>query len=164
MNLQEFKEYQEKEEKLHDLMETAKYLRAESRRHMPARARNNDWELRNWKENTQRAFKNLGPVERELSALKSEVFKLRKIANLGIGEWVKEPSDGMKHIGGSSRGYIHPEFGKVSHYTFGGWSMQRVAANASVQWEFEGRIYRREWSGSTARQSSYDYLKRTFGI
>ena len=165
MNLQEFTDYQKLELELADKIETAKYLRSEARRPFPARARNNSYETKVWKDKIAHARQLLIPVERELSALKSQVYKLRKVASLGVGEWVKEDVPATKHLAGSSRVYNHPEFGSVRHYSFGGWSMQRVAASATVEWTSpEGKTFRREWSGGTARDAARSYLKSVYGI
>lgn len=165
MNLQEFTNYQYLEQKLADLIETAKYLRSESRKPFPARARNNSYETKVWKDKVNFARERLSPVERELSNLKSEVYSMRKVASLGVGEWVKKDVPATTHLGGSSKEYSHPEFGSVRHYSFGGWSMQRVAASATVEWTSpEGKTYRREWSGGIARESARTYLKSVYGI
>jgi hypothetical protein len=80
----------------------------------------------------------------------------------GYGEW--KPESKGSHIAGSSTSYSHPEhpeWGTVEIYKFGGWSMQRVAANASVKWN---GIVVGEWSGSSARDRANALAHDMFGI
>jgi hypothetical protein len=79
----------------------------------------------------------------------------------GFGEW--KFSEGERSVAGGWRYYEHPdhpEWGKVGKYSFGGWSMQRVAPNSSVSYNEKSF----NWSGSNSRSSANDFMERVFGI
>ena len=102
-------------------------------------------------------------ISKQLDEERANLRKLMKETTApGYGGW-KFKSKGERTLTGSTRTYSHPEhpeWGEVEVYSFGGWSMQRVAARSSVKFDHASF----EWSGSNARFSAEAFMRKYFGI
>lgn len=105
-------------------------------------------------------WRQLSEQEKTNADLTRQLKELEKsVSPLGFKEWVKVPKE-SKSIGGGWSYYSHPQFGEIGVYRFGGWSMQRVAANYAV--EYGGGRF--EWSGAKGEQRLRNFLAKHFGI
>jgi len=108
-------------------------------------------------------IKRVRELENKKYKLSEELKNLQKrVLPLDPGNWIRDPGE-TKAIGGSYiiyRNPSHPEYGELKVYKFGGWSMQRVAANACVEFA-DGKF---EWTGDSASVRADNFLEKYFGI
>jgi len=141
------------------------YKRAEKQYHQAyVKAMNNDRyksEMEHYGKTLQQQRERVAKAEDARDVVKEAGKKFRNAKAPGFGTWERVATE--KAVAGGYAKYQvpgRPEFGEVTRYHFGGWSMQRVAANSFV--EYGGGKY--EWSGQGARESANRFMKKTFGI
>jgi hypothetical protein len=108
------------------------------------------------------AFNKLDEAKTVLYNVRQELkIASKNIKAPGYGEW--KITKNSKALAGSWTYYSHPdhpEWGEVGIYSFGGYSMQRVAASSDI--EYNGSKF--HWSGSGARDSANAFARSVFGI
>lgn len=114
------------------------------------------------KQKEDAARKEVNEHENRLAVATREFNEHKKdVKPLDPGGWKK--TDGQKALAGGWTTYEnekHPEYGKVEVYKFGGWGIQRVAAQSQVV--YGGGKF--EWSGPSAADRAKDFIKKYFGI
>jgi hypothetical protein len=104
-------------------------------------------------------WKELNIAEQKQAVISSDLKILEKQSSepLDPGNWIKNRISETTY---EYSNISHPEYGSIKVYQFGGWHMQRVAANYAV--EFGDGKY--EWFGSDGRDRLKNFLLKNFGI